>query len=125
MSKEMIDHPDHYNSGKYEVIDVIEDWDLGFHLGNAIKYIARAEYKGNPKEDLKKARWYLDRHIDVYEEDEEKSHPKGEVVEKKYIVGKVEEDMESVVTGYQDGETLYAVKPRKDYEYTEGDKFNI
>ena len=34
--KEMIDHPSHYNMGKYEAIDVIEDWNLGFNLGNTI-----------------------------------------------------------------------------------------
>ena len=36
--KESVDHPKHYNAGKYEVIDVLEDWKLGFHLGNVIKY---------------------------------------------------------------------------------------
>ena len=40
MSKEKIDHPSHYKEGKrFEVIDVIEEWDLGFHLGNTVKYI--------------------------------------------------------------------------------------
>lgn len=58
-----VDHPSHYNKGKFEVIDVIEDWKLGFSLGNAIKYIARAEHKESALEDLKKARWYLDREI--------------------------------------------------------------
>lgn len=60
-----IDHPPHYNAGRFEVIDVIEDWDLGFHLGNTIKYIARAGKKDPTKwlEDLDKARWYLDREI--------------------------------------------------------------
>lgn len=37
-----VDHPSHYNSGKIEVIDAIEDWNLGFHLGNVVKYIAIA-----------------------------------------------------------------------------------
>lgn len=60
---EKINHPKHYNFGKLEVIDVIEDWKLGFSLGNAIKYIARAPHKGTQLEDLKKARWYLDREI--------------------------------------------------------------
>jgi len=59
--KEMVDHPSHYNSGKYEVIDVIEDWNLGFHEGNAVKYIARAKHKGKEQEDIKKAIWYLQR----------------------------------------------------------------
>ena len=60
----MEDHPSHYNIGNYEVIDVIEDWKLNFHLGNAIKYIARADYKDDPKSDLRKAIWYLNREIE-------------------------------------------------------------
>ena len=65
MNKEMINHPKHYNMGKYEAIEVIEDWKLGFNLGNVIKYISRAGHKckENILEDLKKARWYLDREI--------------------------------------------------------------
>lgn len=58
-----VNHPAHYNSGKFEVIDVIEDWHLGFHSGNVVKYIARAQHKGNELQDLKKARFYLDRLI--------------------------------------------------------------
>ena len=59
----VIDHPSHYNKGKIEVIDFIEDQGLSFHLGNVIKYVARAGSKGDKLEDLKKARWYLDRCI--------------------------------------------------------------
>jgi DNA-directed RNA polymerase subunit RPC12/RpoP len=59
----VIDHPSHYNRGKIEVIDFIEDQGLSFHLGNVIKYVARAGSKGDKLEDLKKARWYLDRYI--------------------------------------------------------------
>jgi len=62
-----VNHPKHYNVGKFEVIDVIEDWKLGFCLGNTVKYIARAEHKGNALEDLKKAAWYLNRHIQKLE----------------------------------------------------------
>lgn len=58
-----VNHPSHYNRGKIEVIDFIEDQGLSFHLGNVIKYIARAGSKGDKLEDLKKARWYLDRYI--------------------------------------------------------------
>ena len=60
-----IDHPAHYTfAGEtYEAIRVIEAWALGYCLGNAIKYIARAEHKGFRLDDLKKARWYLDREI--------------------------------------------------------------
>ena len=60
---EAVNHPAHYNQGKFEVIDVIDDWKLGFNDGNAVKYIARARYKGKHLEDLKKARWYLNREI--------------------------------------------------------------
>lgn len=59
-----VNHPKHYNVGKIEVIDVIEDWQLGFALGNTIKYIARAEHKGTTIQDLEKALWYLQREIE-------------------------------------------------------------
>ena len=63
MPKETVNHPNHYNIGEIEAIDFIESWDLNFSLGNAIKYIARAPYKNDELEDLKKARWYIDREI--------------------------------------------------------------
>ena len=63
VSNTAVDHPPHYNVGKYEVIDVIEDWRLGFNLGNVIKYVARAEHKGRELEDLDKAAWYINREI--------------------------------------------------------------
>lgn len=61
-----VDHPSHYNVGKYEVMDVIEDWGLhkDFCLANAIKYIARAQYKGEFIKDIEKACWYLNRRIE-------------------------------------------------------------
>lgn len=62
-----INHPKHYNVGKYEVIDVITDWDLDFCLGNAIKYIARSEHKLSEIDDLKKAVWYLNYKIQKLE----------------------------------------------------------
>jgi hypothetical protein len=60
-----VDHPAHYGGADnpYEAIKVIEAWNLGFCLGNAVKYIARAGKKGAALEDLQKARWYLDREI--------------------------------------------------------------
>lgn len=61
--EDVINHPSHYTRGKIEVIDFIEDQQLPYHLGNVIKYIARAGYKGDKLEDLKKAKWYLDRYI--------------------------------------------------------------
>lgn len=60
----MVEHPPHYRSGTvYEAIRVIEAWELGFHLGNAVKYICRANLKGDRLENLQKARWYIDREI--------------------------------------------------------------
>jgi len=53
----------HYQALNPEPIDVIEGWGLGFNLGNAIKYIARAEYKGSKDADLEKAIWYLQREL--------------------------------------------------------------
>ena len=64
LPKELVDHPAHYNRGKYEVIDVIEDWHLGFNLGNAIKYIGRCGHKDDPVQELEKAKWYVQREID-------------------------------------------------------------
>ncbi len=60
---DIVNHPPHYTATAIEPIDAIEAWGLGFHLGNCVKYVARAELKGAPLEDLKKARWYLDREI--------------------------------------------------------------
>lgn len=62
--KEMVNHPAHYQGNKFEVIDIIEDYNLGFSLGNAIKYILRADKKSNQIEDLKKASWYINREIE-------------------------------------------------------------
>jgi len=67
MTKENVDHPSHYG-GKdnlYEAIKVIEAWDLGFCLGNVVKYLSRAGKKSDKKlEDLEKASWYLNREIE-------------------------------------------------------------
>lgn len=63
-NREMVNHPSHYNQGKYEVIDVIEDWHLGFNLGNAIKYIGRCGHKDDSVQELEKAKWYIQREID-------------------------------------------------------------
>lgn len=67
MSEERINHPKHYNMGKFEAMDVIEDWKLDFHLGNTIKYIVRSKYTNNEIEDLKKAKCYLERKIELLE----------------------------------------------------------
>lgn len=62
-----VSRPSHYTRGKIEVLDFIEDQKLAYHLGNVIKYVCRASYKGREIEDLRKARFYLDRHIALRE----------------------------------------------------------
>ena len=60
-----VNHPSHYTLGGVEVIDAIEAWQLGFNTGNAVKYLARAGKKDPSKtlEDLRKAKWYVEREI--------------------------------------------------------------
>lgn len=58
-----VNHPPHYKVGGIETIDFIEAKQLNYNLGNVIKYITRADHKGNTYEDLCKARWYLNREI--------------------------------------------------------------
>ncbi len=67
-----VNHPPHYGGADnpYEAIKVIEAWGLGFCLGNAVKYISRAGKKADPVlQDLKKARWYIDREIQTLDPD--------------------------------------------------------
>jgi hypothetical protein len=68
LGKESVNHPSHYNQGQIEVIDYIEDIGMGedFCAGNAIKYLSRYKYKEKPLEDLKKAKWYVERLIQYY-----------------------------------------------------------
>ena len=70
--REAVDHPDYYKRGGVEAIDAIEAWGLGFHLGNVVKYIARAGRKtADSLQDLRKAAWYLDREIERMEQKSE------------------------------------------------------
>lgn len=59
-----VNHPSHYTYGSIEVIDVIEALNLPYHLGNAVKYIARAKDPTKTTEDLAKAVWYINRYIE-------------------------------------------------------------
>ena len=70
MSEDMVNHPPDYKKGGMEAIDVIEagigdQGFVGYLLGNIMKYLLRFPHKGKPVEDLKKARWYLDKLISV------------------------------------------------------------
>lgn len=69
---ECINHPKHYNMGSIEVIDFIEDKSLNFNRGNIIKYVVRAGYKNKQTEleDLKKAKFYIEREIERIDREE-------------------------------------------------------
>ena len=95
MKNDIINHPAHYTDGSIEVIDYIEDKQLGYHLGNAIKYISRAGKKDPTKkaEDLRKAVWYLERYIEKLEPEEpERPDPKPEKTAKKKDKGQKQID---------------------------------
>lgn len=72
---DIINHPDHYTEGGIETIDFIEAKNLGFNLGNVVKYVARCGHKkskglsadAKALQDLKKAKWYLEREISLRE----------------------------------------------------------
>ena len=63
--KETVNHPTHYNQGTLETIDMLKgtlskEQYTGFLKGNVLKYVSRADYKGNTLEDYNKAKWYLE-----------------------------------------------------------------
>lgn len=58
-----VNHPAHYKTGGIETIDFIEAKAFNYNMGNAVKYISRAEHKGNKQQDLEKAIWYLNREL--------------------------------------------------------------
>jgi hypothetical protein len=60
---DLVNHPDHYKVGGIETIDFIEAKKLNYNMGNAVKYISRAEHKGNKRQDLEKAIWYINREL--------------------------------------------------------------
>jgi hypothetical protein len=63
MNRDAVEAPEHYTYSDIQPVDVIETWGLNWSLGNVVKYVARAEYKNNKLQDLKKAEWYLRREI--------------------------------------------------------------
>lgn len=64
-----VNSPAHYTAGGIETIDYIEAKKLGYNLGNVVKYISRADKKGKRLEDLRKAKWYLVREIELEEKE--------------------------------------------------------
>lgn len=73
--EDKVNHPKHYNSYSFEVVDVIDEVVPNYpasysgHIQNAIKYIFRAPFKGTLKEDLKKAVWYLNHAIEIIDKE--------------------------------------------------------
>ena len=64
MEDDAVNHPSHYTQGNIETLDFILDQKFGYLAGQVIKYMCRYRYKGNPKQDLEKARFYLNRLIE-------------------------------------------------------------
>lgn len=62
-------HADRHNTRKIEFINAIDSWELDFYTGNIAKHIARYRYKQDPIADLKKAKWYLQRLIELGEKE--------------------------------------------------------
>ena len=62
-TEDVVNHPPHYKVGGIETIDFIEAKSLNYNLGNVVKYLTRADHKGNKLEDLQKAQWYLAREL--------------------------------------------------------------
>jgi hypothetical protein len=90
---EKINHPSHYARTGLEPIAVIEDWCLDFHLGNALKYIARAGHKEELITDLKKARWCVERRRNW---DDGRSY-RHELSEAKWRRGRTDQDMSYIL----------------------------
>lgn len=62
-NEDLVNSPKHYQGNGIEVIDIIDSFNLNFNLGNSIKYILRADKKGNKKQDLEKALWYINHEL--------------------------------------------------------------
>lgn len=71
MQADMINNPPHYTKG-IECADYVESHDMSFFQGNAVKYLTRYKHKGTPLEDLQKARWYIERLIQIENKKQEK-----------------------------------------------------
>jgi len=65
--EDVVNNPSHYTQGNIEVIDFLIDQNFDYIAGNIVKYICRYRYKGNPVQDLRKAKYYLDRLIEIEE----------------------------------------------------------
>lgn len=92
MEHNAVKSPEHYTAGrKYEPKDVIRDWGLNFNLGSALKYIARAGRKGDPVEDLEKAREYLSFEVEALKAESKKAKvPVNEAAKRDYRCGVLE-----------------------------------
>jgi len=69
IGEDPVNNPGHYTQARVECIEVIEDLGLGYHLATAMKYLWRANFKGDRKEDLEKAKWFIERELQRTEDD--------------------------------------------------------
>jgi len=69
IKEDVVVSPAHYTTTKISALQVVDDWDLGFYLGNTLKYMKRYKLKGSPITDLKKAQQYIQLLIDKLEEE--------------------------------------------------------
>lgn len=93
---DVINSPKHYSRTGLEPITVIEDWCLDFHLGNALKYVARAGHKDDRVQDLKKARWYVERRI-TWDDGRSYRH---EISKAKWRRGRTDQDMNYILKSW-------------------------
>jgi len=64
-----VQNPDHYTMARAECIEIIQDLGLGYHVATAMKYLWRCNFKGNKKQDLEKAKWFIERELEYLEND--------------------------------------------------------
>ena len=109
----MIDHPSYYREDTgHEAIAVIEAWGLNFRLGNCVKYISRAGLKGSRLDDLRKARWYLDREISAMEAEADEEEAEAEDAEAALPCLKARRKGDRVCIVDEDGDAVWTLSMR-------------
>ena len=103
-----VNKPKHYNFSGLEVITVIEAWEMNYHLGNVLKYIARAGKKNDLLEDLKKAQWYLNGNLIPIDFLHNQVH-EGDVWTLNYLEEALANNGEMVLCGTTGSKTLHVI----------------
>lgn len=103
-------NPEHYNRLDPQPKNVIRSWGLNFNLGNAVKYVARAGYKDDIVQDLKKAQEYIQFEIDAIEEERKAQEPKKKTISKQDCIESMLKGMPTFMrSAFEDD--LYRVEP--------------